>query len=121
MKGFLIMYNAVRHVIVILTLVGCQVITANAQSPNDPAASTLQEAEKGKYQLIDIDNLWELYQDSSGEILLIDTRQDWEYRTGHITNAKLFPMEPTWFSRLIQRHALAQALGPDKDRILIFY
>ena len=31
--------------------------------------------------------------------MLIDTRQDWEYRTGHIQGAINFPMEPTWWSR----------------------
>ncbi len=95
---------------------------AAADQPlTDPAAAVLQEAEKGEYRLINVDELWELYTDTERSVLLIDTRQEWEFRTGHIEDALHFSMEPTWFSRLIQRTSLAQALGPDRDRILIFY
>jgi len=91
------------------------------QTLTDPAAAVLQEAEKGEYRLINVDELWELYTDTERSVLLIDTRQEWEFRTGHIEDALHFSMEPTWFSRLIQRTSLAQELGPDRDRILIFY
>ena len=90
-------------------------------SAADPETLVLQEAERGGYRLIEIDALRELYQNKADRILLIDTRQDWEYRSGYIKGAHHFPMEPTWFSRLIQRNALARLLGPDRDRILIFY
>jgi hypothetical protein len=107
--------------IVFLMMMGYAIPTAAIPSQADLEISVQQEAERGKYQLINADDLWELYQDTSKNGLLIDTRQDWEYRTGHIVNAIHFSMEPTWFSRLIQRHALAQKLGPDKNQILVFY
>ena len=116
------MMRTIQHqVLILLTTICCTVSIADAEPPGDLAETVLQEAANGKYQLIDVEKLWELYQDSSREILLIDTRQDWEYRTGHINGASHFSMETNWFSRLIQRHALAQALGPDKEKILIFY
>ncbi|MBT8361876.1 MAG: rhodanese-like domain-containing protein [Deltaproteobacteria bacterium] len=115
------MRSTLRQVMILLTTMCCILSIAGAEPPTDLAETVRQEAADGKYQLIDVENLWELYQDSSREILLIDTRQGWEYRTGHIAGAEHFSMEPTWFSRLIQRHALAQALGSDKSRILIFY
>ena len=97
-------------------------VSSTADQPQtDLAAAVQKEAEKGKYRLVNVDELWDIYQDSSRQALLIDTRQDWEFRTGYIEDAVHFSMEPTWFSRLIQRTPLAQALGPDKDRILIFY
>ena len=115
------MRTALHYVIALLTIICCAASMADAKSPDNLAALVQQEAARGKYQLIDIENLWELYRDSSSDILLIDTRQEWEFRTGHIADATHFSMEPTWFSRLIQRHALAQELGTDKEKILIFY
>lgn len=107
---------------IVFLIVACvAVLTGSGQSPAEPITSVQKEAEQGKYQLIDVDELWKLYQDSSRPPLLIDTRQDWEYRTGHITNAIHFSMEPTWFSRLLQRSALAEKLGSVKNRILVFY
>ena len=46
---------------------------------------------------------------------LVDTRQDWEYRTGHIHGAIHFPMEPTWWSRWRKADALKDLLGPDRS------
>lgn len=80
-----------------------------------------QDAKRGNYKLIEVDELWSLYQRSNQDILLIDTRQEWEFRTGHIRGAVNFSIEPTWFSRLINRHALAQKLPENKKKILIFY
>jgi rhodanese-related sulfurtransferase len=54
-------------------------------------------------------------------MLLVDTRQEWEYRTGHIKGALNFPMEPTWMSRWRNKGALENFLGPDKERYLVFY
>jgi len=51
----------------------------------------------------------------------VDTRQEWEYRTGHIRGAVNFPMEPTWLSRWRKKNALAQLLGADKNRTIVFY
>ncbi len=104
----------------LVTLVLAVSVTA-AQPQTDPAAAVQKESERGNYRLINVDELWEIYRDGNRQALLIDTRQEWEFRTGHIDGAVHFSMEPTWFSRLIQRTPLAQALGPDKDRILIFY
>jgi rhodanese-related sulfurtransferase len=53
--------------------------------------------------------------------LLVDTRQDWEYRTGHIKNAVNFPIEPSAWGRWRAESPLAKFLGSDKDRIIVFY
>lgn len=115
------MDNLKSILIVLLTIVWYANPVSARESPTDPTISVELEAEKGKYNLIEIERLWELYQDDSKNVLLIDTRQEWEFRTGHISDAVHFSMEPTWFSRLIHRYALAQKLGTDKDLILIFY
>jgi rhodanese-related sulfurtransferase len=51
----------------------------------------------------------------------VDTRQEWEYRTGHIQGAPNFPMEPTWFARWQRKGELGKLLGPDKERSVVFY
>jgi hypothetical protein len=79
------------------------------------------EARKGGYQLISTDELWARYNKERQSLLLVDTRQEWEYRTGHIKDAVLFAMEPTWLSRWRKKGELATFLGPDKERFIVFY
>jgi len=81
----------------------------------------MAEAQKGGYGLIDTEQLWDLYQKKLDDILIVDTRQEWEYRTGHIKGAVNFPMEPTWWARWRKKRALAEFLGPDRSRTVIFY
>ena len=79
------------------------------------------EARQGGYQLITTDELSRKYRAEPESLLLVDTRQDWEYRTGHIKKAVNFPMEPTWLSRWRSKGALEEFLGPDKNRFIVFY
>ena len=79
------------------------------------------EARSGGYRLITTEELAERYRQDPGKLLLVDTRQDWEYRTGHMKGAVNFPIEPTTWSRWRSRGALAKFLGPDKDRLIVFY
>ena len=112
----------INRVTLLVTVFVSALAVGADQSVLTPAEEMVrQEAQRGGYQLIGVDDLLDLYQDPSSKVLLIDTRQDWEFRTGHIKNSIHFSMEPTWFARLIQRHPLAQKLGSDKDQILVFY
>ena len=81
----------------------------------------LVAAKIGGYRIITTLELGVNYTKNPNEILLVDTRQEWEYRTGHITDAINFPMEPTWWSRWRKADALKELLGSDKDRKVIFY
>jgi hypothetical protein len=92
-------------------------ITPRKASWND----VLAEADHGGYRLISTEELWQYYQEKPQDLLLVDTRQKWEYRTGHIKNALNFPIEPTWLSRWRKKSALERFLGPDKDRFIVFY
>ncbi len=84
-------------------------------------AQVQAEAERGGYRLINTAELAKLYQQPPANFLLVDTRQDWEYRSGHIKGAVNFPLEPTWWSRWRSQVRLATLLGPDKDRLVVFY
>jgi hypothetical protein len=79
------------------------------------------EAQSGGYRLITTEELAQRYRQDSGKLLLMDTRQDWEYRTGHIQGAVNFPLEPTSWSRWRSQGRLAALLGPDHDRLVVFY
>ena len=79
------------------------------------------EAAKGGYQLISTDKLWQQYKSNPEGLFLIDTRQEWEYRSGHIQGAINFPMEPTWLSRWRKKGELEAVLGPDRNRLIVFY
>jgi hypothetical protein len=79
------------------------------------------EAQSGGYRLITTEELAQRYRQDAGKLLLVDTRQDWEYRTGHIQGAVNFPIEPTAWGRWRSERALSNFLGPDKDRLIVFY
>jgi hypothetical protein len=79
------------------------------------------EAQSGGYRLINTEELAQRYRQDTGKLLLVDTRQDWEYRTGHMKGAVNFPIEPTAWSRWRSQGPLAKFLGPDKDRLIVFY
>ena len=79
------------------------------------------EAITGGYRLINTAELANLYRQDSQKVLLVDTRQDWEYRTGHIQGAVNFSVEPTAWSRWRSQGPLAKFLGPDHDRTIVFY
>lgn len=96
-----------------------------AQRPIIPKQATwddvLAEAEAGGYQIITTAALADRYREDRFGMLLVDTRQEWEYRTGHIEGALNFSMEPTWWARWRKADDLKDFLGPDKDRVLVFY
>ena len=79
------------------------------------------EAARGGYRLITTEALDELNRQQRGKVLLVDTRQDWEYRSGHIEGAVNFPLDPTAWSRWRSEGRLAALLGPDRDRLVVFY
>ena len=76
---------------------------------------------QGDYRLISTDQLWQRYKSNPENMLLVDTRQAWEYRSGHIQGAVNFPMEPTWLSRWRKKGDLETFLGPDTNRAIVFY
>ena len=108
--------------IFIYLLVGQSVLSAIAVQPLEQSYdAVLAEAKKGGYRLIEIEELWQVYQQAGDDLILVDTRQDWEYHAGYIKGAVNFSMEPTWLARLTQQGALEQFLGPDRTKTIVFY
>lgn len=109
-------------VLAVAVTVGALWLTNGAVAPKEAIwDDVVAEAENGGYQLISTDDLWSRYSENRDSLLLVDTRQEWEYRTGHIQEAVNFPMEPTWLARWQKKGDLGRVLGADKDRTIIFY
>ena len=106
---------------VILTLGALWYIHRPVIPPETTLAEVEAEAARGGYRLITTEALAELYRQQPSKVLLVDTRQDWEYRSGHIKDAVNFPLEPSWWSRWRSQGRLAALLGPDRDRLVVFY
>ncbi len=95
------------------------------QRPAAPRQATWEdvviEAQNGDYRIITTEELAERYGNDPASVTIVDTRQDWEYRTGHIENSVNFSMEPTALARWRKAGALEKFLGADKDQHLVFY
>ncbi len=97
-------------------------LTNGAVTPKETTwDDVVTEAQTGGYRLISTDDLWKRYSENRQGLLLVDTRQEWEYRTGHVRGAVNFPMEPTWLARWQRKGDLGKFLGADKDRAIVFY
>jgi hypothetical protein len=117
--------NLRRSASVLLAAVAV-VVTAAAvwhdHRPTPPKPSTwedvLAEARAGGYRIISTKELADRHRGGAPDLLVVDTRQGWEYRAGLIEGARHFPMEPTRWTRA---GALEAFLGPDRERTVVFY
>ena len=108
--------------VAVAVTVGVQWHNSRIVAPKESAwEDVVAEAGRGGYQLIGTEALQELYTKKPRSLFLVDTRQEWEYRTGHIRGASNFPFEPTWLSRWRKEGALETFLGPDRNRLIVFY
>ena len=112
----------IMAVTVVCLTIGALWFTNRAITPKTATwEDVVSESKAGGYQLITTKELHEKYTGDPESPLIVDTRQEWEFRTGHIKDAVNFPMEPTWFSRWQKKSALKEFLGPDKNRSIVFY
>lgn len=122
----MIKMNGVRKALFAFIAIAITVIglwfTNVSVTPKEATWEDVQnEAKQGGYQIINTEELWKRYSKNPSSLLLVDARQEWEYRTGHIKGAENFPMEPTWWSRWNKAGDLKAFLGADKNRTIVFY
>jgi thioredoxin:protein disulfide reductase len=79
------------------------------------------DARQGKYQLIHTDEIRQLIEEAPQKMLLIDARDEKDFRAGHIPGAINVPMGLTFWSQWKEKRALGTALGQDKNRFVVFY
>ncbi len=118
--------NSVRKTLLafaaIAITVGSLWLTNRSVTPKEATWEDVHaQAKLGGYNIINTEELWKRYNKNPDNLFLVDTRQEWEYRTGHIKGALNFPMEPTRFSRWRKKGELEAFLGPDKDKFIVFY
>ena len=114
--------TAIMALIVVAITVAFLWFTNRSVPPKEATfEDVVAEAANGGYELINTESLKKLYDEDPQSFLLVDARQEWEYRTGHMEGALNFPMEPTWLSRWKKRDAMEKFLGPDKNRAIVFY
>ena len=95
-----------------------------ATDPQAKAWAQVQyEARRGNYKLIMPEDIKGRFLENPTSLLLIDTRQEWEYHREHIKGALNLPVTPTWWIQYSPwaRAEMKQLLGPDKTRLAIFY
>jgi len=92
--------------------------------PDAQALAQVQaEAKRGNYQLISPETIKDQFVKEPGSLLLVDTRQGWEYQGEHIKGAVSLPVTPTWWTQYSPwvRGEMKKLLGPDKKRQVVFY
>ena len=118
------MHRSCLLIVLCLLVLGLPVLALGGGTAPEAAptwADAEREAREGGYRLLTTDELRQLYQDQTPGLLLVDTRQEWEFHTGHIAGAVNFPVEPTFWGRWSSRSGLKQLLGADKSRPVVFY
>jgi len=77
--------------VAVLLTIGALWFTNRAVTPTQATwDDVLAEGKNGGYGIITTEALSERYQKDAGSLLLVDTRQEWEYRTGHLKGAVNF-------------------------------
>ena len=113
--------------LLLLLLLSLLTFSHQALAADDPQAQAwaqvLDEAKRGKYNLIMPEDIRGRFLENPTSLLFIDTRQEWEYHREHIKGAVNLPVTPTWWIQYSPwaRAEMKQLLGPDKKRLAIFY
>ena len=77
---------------VVIAVLGALWFTNGAVTPKEATwDDVLAEAKTGGYRIITTQELGVAYSKNPNEFLLVDTRQEWEYRTGHISGCDQLP------------------------------
>jgi phage shock protein E len=118
--GFKIKCLLASPVILVLVLG----ILTSAGSREEPSwlQQARDEAKNDGTELISVPELKALYE-SGKEFTIIDVRPEYEYRDGHLPQAKglEFDLGDKLELKPEKQEALIRLLGPDKQRLIVFY
>jgi phage shock protein E len=108
----------VSFIILILVL---GILTSAGEEPSW-LQQALDEAKNDGYKLISAPELKALYE-SGKDFTIIDVRPEYEYRAGHLSNAKCleFDLGDKLELKPEKQATLISLLGPDKQRLIVFY
>ncbi len=96
---------------------------AAAATQDQALAEVRERARRGNYQIISPGAIRDRFLKDPDSLLLVDTRQEWEYQREHIEQAMNLPVQPTWWTQYSPwvRANMKKLLGPDLKRTLVFY
>ena len=107
---------------VILVLVLGLLTSAGSREEPSWLQQARDEAKNDGTELISVPELKALYE-SGKEFTIIDVRPEYEYRDGHLPQAKglEFDLGDKLELKPEKQEALIRLLGPDKQRLIVFY
>jgi rhodanese-related sulfurtransferase len=107
---------------VILVLVLGLLTSAGSREEPSWLQQARDEAKNDGTELISAPELKALYE-SGKEFTIIDVRPEYEYRDGHLPQAKglEFDLGDKLELKPEKQEALIRLLGPDKQRLIVFY
>lgn len=115
---------AVAAVLVSLTLAGCGKVSGGKELDAERLTlNFLQEVERGGYKIVTTPDL-KGWIDAQKDLLLIDTMPfEDSFKKNHIPGAVnlVFPIPEMTEMNEQQQADFQKALGPDKDKLLVFY
>ena len=89
----------ITFVAVLLTVVSIWYAERSPAPMGPPKERTrddlLAEGKAGGYKIFTTEELGERFRKDPQSLLIVDTRQEWEYRTAHIAGSVVFPTETT--------------------------
>jgi phage shock protein E len=115
-----------RLLIYLMALILVTGILTNAAAGSREEPSWLEqvrdEAKQDGYKLISAPELKALY-DTGKDLAIIDVRPGYEYRDGHLPHAKSleFDLGDKLELKPEKQAALIELIGPDKQRMVVFY
>jgi predicted sulfurtransferase len=118
------MKKIIAILLLFLLLTGCTVYDYYKSRFGTRTQETVtNEAKKGGYNLITPEEIKREYLNNPEALFLVDTRQEWEYKSQHIQGAVNLPVNPYWWYPYYpkNRKDLRNTLGPDKNRQVFFY
>ncbi len=112
----------VLTLLVALCAIGAFWLTDSAVTPQEATwDQAVRDAKQGKYQLLHTDEIRQLIEEAPHKMLLVDTRDEEDFRAGHIPGAINHPIAQTSWSRWGEQRRLGTVLGQDKSRFVAFY
>jgi predicted sulfurtransferase len=119
--------KVVVKVKVAFLFLGCLILSGTAHATTEPQTQALaqvqEEAKRGNYRLIAPETIKAQFLRNPTSLLLVDTRQEWEYQREYIQGAVNLPVNPTWWTQYSPwvRSRMKKLLGPDKELHVVFY
>jgi phage shock protein E len=110
------------YAVLLILVMGSLAPAAGSREQPTGLQQAVDEAKENGYELITAPELKSLY-DARKDFAIIDVRPEYEYRNGHLLHAVSleFDLGDKLELKPDKQAALIHLLGPDKQRLIVFY